>query len=127
MTERRVERRSPFIIDEAKFSTQRVVTYFILFIFACVTAAVFWQDDPAERSDLKQAVINFTMLAIGFWLGSSKGSIDKDASMSRIAEASAPAAAAAVLAASTNVAPIKTDDVKIDATGADISIDKGPK
>lgn len=86
-----IERRQPFIIDEAKFSTQRIVTYAILFIFAGVTIAVFWQDDPAERSDLKQAVINFTMLAIGFWLGSSKGAADKDAAVTRIAEAGAPA------------------------------------
>jgi hypothetical protein len=105
-----IDRRAPFVIDEAKFSTQRVVTYAILLIFAGVTAAVFWQNDPAERSDLKQAVINFTMLAIGFWLGSSKSSADKDASMSRIAESTKPPGS-----------PITTDDVKIDAQTATVT------
>lgn len=120
-----IERRAPFVIDEAKFSTQRVVTYAILCIFAGVVFAVFWQNDPAERSDIKQAVINFTMLAFGFWLGSSKGAIDKDASISRIAEAGGQAAqAASVIAAAGD---LKTDDIKIDAQGADIKIDNKAK
>lgn len=77
------ERRSPFIAEEQKFSTQRVVTYVLLIIFSAVTAYVFYGDDQAERSTILQTVINFTMLAIGFWLGSSKGSADKEAELSQ--------------------------------------------
>ena len=66
------DRRVPFVIDEAKFSTQRVVTYCLLFIFACVVVVVFYGTDQAERSTVLQTVINFTMIAIGYWLGSSK-------------------------------------------------------
>lgn len=84
------DRRIPFQVDEAKFSTQRFVTYCLLIIFSAVTANVLIGNDQAERSTILQTVINFTMLAIGFWLGTSKSDVDKSASMSRIAEA-APA------------------------------------
>lgn len=80
------ERRQSFIADAEKFSTQRNVTYFLLLLFAAVSAAVFYTNDQAERSMILQTIINFTMLAIGFWLGTSKGSADKEASISRIAE-----------------------------------------
>lgn len=97
MTERRVakERRAPFFLDEAKFSTQKVVTYALLLMFTGVCANVLMGADQAERSMVLQTIINFTMMAIGFWLGTSKGEVDKAASMSRIAEASQPNAAAA--------------------------------
>jgi sulfite exporter TauE/SafE len=84
------ERRSPFVAEEQKFSTQRVVTYVLLIIFAAVTAYVFYGDDQAERSTVLQTVINFTMLAIGFWLGSSKGSADKEAELGRIRKGETP-------------------------------------
>jgi len=92
------ERRAPFVIDEAKFSTQRIVTYIILMIFASVTANVLLGQDQAERSTIIQTVINFAMLALGFWLGASKQAQDNAQSTSRIAEARAPAAAAVVAA-----------------------------
>lgn len=91
MTElRRGERRAPFVVDEAKFSTQRLVTYIILLIFSAVTYSVLTGEDQAERSTIIQTVINFTMLALGFWLGTSKGEADKHASASRILEAAVP-------------------------------------
>jgi len=86
-----LERRSiPFAADEAKFSTQRFVTYVILIIFATAVSNVLLGTDQAERSTIIQTVINFTTFAVGFWLGTSKSEADKAASMSRIAEASAP-------------------------------------
>ena len=89
----KVERRVPWIADEAKFATQRLVTYVLLLIFACVVAAVFLGTDQAERSTVLQTVINFTMLALGFWLGTSKSSADKDVAASRLAHASITPAA----------------------------------
>ena len=59
-------------LDEAKFSTQRVVTYLLILIFAAVTANVLLGADQAERSTILQTVINFTMIAVGYWLGASK-------------------------------------------------------
>ena len=79
-------------VDDQKMSTQRFVTYALLLIFSAVTAAVFLGTDQAERSTILQTVINLTLIAVGFWLGSSKGSMDKDASISRIAENAAPPA-----------------------------------
>lgn len=93
------ERREPFIIDQAKFSTQRQVTYFLLVIFAGVVGVVLYQDDQSERSMILQTVINLTLLAVGYWLGASKQAADQGQAMSRIAEASAPTAAAAAVAA----------------------------
>jgi hypothetical protein len=78
-------RKQPFQVDEAKFSTQRLVTYVLLLIFACVVGIVFLGDDQAERSTVLQTVINFTMLALGFWLGTSKSSADKDITAARLA------------------------------------------
>jgi len=86
-----IERRAPFVVDEAKFSTQRVVTYVILTIFAAVTANVLLGQDQAERSTIIQTVINFAMLALGFWLGTSKSSADKEVTAARILESNAPA------------------------------------
>lgn len=85
-----IERRAPFVVDEAKFSTQRVVTYIVLLIFIAVTVNVLLGHDQAERSTIIQTVINFAMLALGFWLGASKQSQETAQSASRIAEAALP-------------------------------------
>jgi hypothetical protein len=84
------ERRAPFVADEAKFSTQRLVTYVILIIFSAVTANILLGQDQAERSTIIQTVINFAMLSIGFWLGTSKSSADKEVTASRILESAVP-------------------------------------
>ena len=84
------ERRAPFVADEAKFSTQRLVTYIILIIFTAVVANVLIGADQAERSTIIQTVINFAMLSIGFWLGTSKGAADKEVSAARILESAVP-------------------------------------
>ncbi len=98
------ERREPFVIDRAKFSTQREVTYVLLVIFGVTVVYVLRGEDQSERSMILQTVINLTLLAVGYWLGASKAAADSGQAMSRIAEASAPAAALAV-AAATGVVP----------------------
>jgi len=120
------DRRSP---DDEKLATQRFVTYVLLIIFTAVAGIVFAGQDHAERSTIMQTVINFTMIAVGFWLGSSKTSADKDASLSRIAEQSAPVAAAAVAAAvgTQAAAPIKTDTMNVEATTANVTEAQPPK
>lgn len=67
------ERRKPDL-DGAKFSTQRCVTYIVLLIFFIVVWQVLLgpNQDQSERSMILQTVINVTLLALGFWLGSSK-------------------------------------------------------
>ena len=85
------ERRSiPFAADEAKFSTQRFVTYVILIIFATAVSNVLLGTDQAERSTIIQTVINFTTFAVGFWLGTSKSSADKEVTAARILESAVP-------------------------------------
>ncbi len=108
-------------LDAAKFSTQREVTYVLLMIFAGVVAAVLYGTDQSERSTILQTVINLTILGVGYWLGASKAAADSGQAMSRIAEASAPAAALAVAAATGNppvngtaqTAPIQADSVAV--------------
>lgn len=75
-----VDRRRP-TIDESKLSTQRLVTYILLLVFTAIAAVVFNDRDQAERSTVLQTVINFTMIAVGFWLGSSKTGDDAIAKM----------------------------------------------
>ncbi len=104
------ERRLPFAAEEAKFSTQRLVTYALLLIFTAVVANVLLINDQAERSTIIQTVINFMTFVVGFWLGTSKSAADKDASASRILEAAKPA-------------QIKADDVKVEAAG-DVTVAK---
>ena len=78
MTDLFVEKRKvPFVIEEAKFSTQKIVTYVIFFIFAAVVVnVIFMTVDQSERSTIIQTIINLTFLAAGFWIGSSKGAAD---------------------------------------------------
>lgn len=109
-----VEKRAPFIVDEAKFSTQRLVTYIVLAIFAATAISVLTGQDQAERSTIIQTVINFTMMAMGFWLGTSKSSADKEITAAKILEAAAPA----VLPTGK---PIEAKDVTVKAEG-DVSV-----
>src|SRR5687767_1493117 len=109
------ERRAPFVADEAKFSTQRLVTYALLLIFTAVVANVLLVAVQAERSTIIQTVINFMTFVVGFWIGTSKSAADKDASATRILEAATPP----VLAG----APIKAEDVKVEASG-DVTVTK---
>ena len=90
-----IERRAPFALDEAKFGTQKLVTYVLLLIFSAVVTAVFLNEDQAERSTVLQTVINLVVMAVGYWIGSSKGGQESAGAMNRIAEAAAPAIAAA--------------------------------
>jgi ABC-type enterobactin transport system permease subunit len=73
-----VERRQqPFVLDEAKFATQKILSVVLIAIFAGVVTAIFlYSTDLAERSMIIQTVINITMIVVGFWLGSSKGAAD---------------------------------------------------
>lgn len=112
------ERRAPFVIDEAKFSTQRIVTYLVLLIFATVTVNILLGQDQAERSTIIQTVINLTLLAVGYWLGSSKQAIDSAASASRIAEAQPPRT-------TQPPATIKAEDVTVAAQG-DVTVNEKP-
>lgn len=97
-------RKAPFVLDQAKFTTQSIVTYFVLLLFACVVAVVFAGDDQAERSTVLQAIINFAMLALGYWLGASKTANEKDATLSRIAEGASPSQARAANTMAVEVA-----------------------
>lgn len=99
-----IERRAPLTVDEAKFSTQRLVTYALLLIFTAVVANVLLVSDQAERSTIIQTVINFMTFVVGFWIGTSKSAADRDASATRILEANVPAP------------PLKTDDATVDKT-----------
>lgn len=97
-------------LDEAKFSTQKIVTLILLVIFAAVTANVLAGTDQAERSTILQTVINLTILAAGYWLGSSKAATDSNAAIGQIARAAAPSTAAAVAAATGAPPPQAPED-----------------
>lgn len=75
------ERR--FSPEEAKFSTQKRVTYILLLIFAAVVVNVLLTNDQSERSMVLQTVINLTLLAVGYWLGSSKSAADNRDALAR--------------------------------------------
>lgn len=79
--------------------------------------------------DLKGAVIASILISgytavKEYWLGSSEGGQIQNATLSRIAEQSAPVTAAAVAAAS---APITTDTVNVEATTANVNESQPPK
>lgn len=130
--DRRAPAPVPVPLDQAKFSTQREVTYVLLLIFAAVVARVMIQDDQAERSMILTTVTNLTLLAVGYWLGASKAAADSGQAMQKIAEASAPVTALAV-AASRNpptteggTKEIKADDVSVQAQGS-VTVVQPPK
>jgi len=109
---RKSERRKGFVIEEAKFDTQKLVTYVLLLIFASVAANVLLGTDQAERSTILQTVINFTMIAVGYWLGASK-SPNGVAPIAPIA----PLAAIAPIAPIAPVGTLQADDVTVKAAG----------
>ena len=50
------------------------VSSFVLFGFASVSVYVLgWTDDEVTKGNVIGTWINFAMLAVGFWLGSSSG------------------------------------------------------
>lgn len=80
-------------------------------------------------ADLKGAIITAILISgwtavKEYWLGASASGQNQAESMSRIAEASAPTAAAAVAAAN---APIKTDEVKVEANNATVTTSSTPQ
>lgn len=57
------------------------VTFFVLFGFAAVSGyTLIWQADKVTQGNVIGTWINFAMLAVGFWLGSSSGGKSRDAS-----------------------------------------------
>ena len=70
------ERR--FNADAARFRSQYVLTLLILAVFAGANGAIFWTGDSGMMTAIVQADIALTLLAAGYWFGSSKGSADKD-------------------------------------------------
>lgn len=55
------------------------VTFFVLIGFAAVSAyALGWTGDDVTKGNVIGTWINFAMLAVGFWLGSSSGGKSKD-------------------------------------------------
>lgn len=55
------------------------VTVFVLIGFAAVSVYVLgWTNDDITKGNIIGAWVNFAMLAIGFWLGSSSGGKVKD-------------------------------------------------
>ena len=57
------------------------VSAFVLFGFAAVSIYVLgWTDDEVTKGNVIGTWVNFAMLAVGFWLGSSSGGKVKDSS-----------------------------------------------
>lgn len=122
------ERRSG-TMDEAKFATQKSVTYFLLVIFAAVTATVLYQNDQSERSMVLQTVINLTLLAVGYWVGASKAAADSTATMGKLAEQAGPSVEKAVAAARAPALeaapPLAATPEATDATPVPVKIVEG--
>ena len=85
-----IERRHDFDSTEAKFKTQKIITYVLLLLFAAVTTNVLIVNDQSERSMVLQTVINLTLLATGYWIGSSKGAADSRDTLGTIAKKEPP-------------------------------------
>lgn len=83
-------KRSGFLIDEAKFDTQKTITYASLSIFAALTFWVFAGNDQGERSMVLQTVINLVIGAFGYWLGASKGAADARQTLEKMLPNSEP-------------------------------------
>lgn len=80
----------------------------------------------AFSADLKGMIIGQILISgfaavIGYWLGASAGSLKTTETIGRIAEQSAPVAAAAVAAAAT--APLQAEDVTVEASG-DVNVER---
>ena len=67
-----------FNADAARFRSQYILTLLILAVFAGVNAAVFLTGDNGMKTAIVQADIALTLLAAGYWFGSSKTAADND-------------------------------------------------
>ena len=121
------KRQKPFDGAEAKFSTQRLVTYVLLLIFTAVVANVLLINDQAERSTIIQTVINFMTFVVGYWIGASKAATDSNSAIEQIAKGATPSAAAAVAAATgVPATPMQAENVNVEAQTATLTERKDP-
>ena len=70
------ERR--FSVDEAKFTTQRAVTFYIFMLVTAVIGVICWRGEVDDIKNIFNVLVPFFASVIGYWIASSKGSADKD-------------------------------------------------
>lgn len=58
--------------EEAKFSTQRTLTYYVVSMFGLVTAWVLYYGSQEQRSIIIQCWIGIMIAGWQYWIGSSK-------------------------------------------------------
>lgn len=80
------QRRPP--LDEAKFATQKRLVYVMVFIFAASAVWVFWKGDEAQQAAYVQTIINLTIAGFMYFIGSSKGSGEKETQLNKLGNAS---------------------------------------
>lgn len=86
------EKRREWQLEAAKFSTQEKVSGAIIFIMAAVIANLCWRGEVSDIKEIYNTLLPFFGIVIGFWIGSSKGSADKEAELQKIRTAETPQA-----------------------------------
>lgn len=84
------EKRREWQLEAAKFSTQEKVSGSIIFIMAAVIANLCWRGEVTDIKEVYNTLLPFFGIVIGFWIGSSKGSADKEAQLSQIRKSETP-------------------------------------
>lgn len=104
------ERRAPFIAEQQKFSTQKFMSYCVVLLFTAVTSWILSYGTSEQKSIIIQTIIGLMIGVVAFWIGSSKGSADKEAELQQIRKAETPQVTDSntVAAAKETVAVAKT-------------------
>lgn len=68
----------------SKESTQRRVSFFVIFIVAAVIAVICWKGTMEDIKNLYNTLLPFFGLVLGFWIGSSKGAADNREQLNKL-------------------------------------------
>lgn len=107
-----IDRRNTFISEEAKFLTQKELTYAVVFIFFLAAGWTFYRGSDAQQATVLQTIINLVIAGFSYWIGSSKGAADNRDQLNKMLPQSPPPQVAQ---------PISVDDVHVDANTATVT------
>lgn len=62
--------------EQAKFSTQLKVSFYIIFITAAVIAVICWRGDVADAKEIYNTLLPIFAGVVGYWIGASKAAAD---------------------------------------------------
>jgi hypothetical protein len=77
-------RKPPFMLDQAKFSTQERVTFYVIALVCSVIAFLCFKGGVGDIKEIYNTLLPIFAGVIGFWIGSSKGAADNREQLNKL-------------------------------------------